>query len=249
MVIKTRMTWRQSTMLKIVLVLVIVGIVGMLGWTVYEFASSSDNGGNDDMVGNGNMITSPPPNPEDIEESDEVGTELGQMAPDFELETLEEDTVVRLSDLQGERVIVNFWATWCAPCREEIPDFQKLYDSEDVEILAVNMTESEKSEDDVIEFLETSLQTHRQIRSHHLRFFLAVNMTESEKSEDDVIEFVDEFAMTFPVLLDVDSEVSETYQVQAYPTTYMIDSNGHIQYIAMGPMDYDLMAEQLEKME
>src|SRR5699024_3413529 len=212
MVIKTRMTWRQSTMLKIVLVLVIVGIVGMLGWTVYEFASSSDNGGNDDMVGNGNMITSPPPNPEDIEESDEVGTELGQMAPDFELETLEEDTVVRLSDLQGERVIVNFWATWCAPCREEIPDFQKLYDSEDVEILAVNMTES-------------------------------------EKSEVDVIEFVDEFAMTFPVLLDVDSEVSETYQVQAYPTTYMIDSNGHIQYIAMGPMDYDLMAEQLEKME
>ncbi|HLR07700.1 MAG TPA: TlpA disulfide reductase family protein [Bacillota bacterium] len=199
-------------MRKIVLVLVIVGIVGMLGWTVYEFASSSDNGGNDDMVGNGNMITSPPPNPEDIEESDEVGTELGQMAPDFELETLEEDTVVRLSDLQGERVIVNFWATWCAPCREEIPDFQKLYDSEDVEILAVNMTES-------------------------------------EKSEDDVIEFVDEFAMTFPVLLDVDSEVSETYQVQAYPTTYMIDSNGHIQYIAMGPMDYDLMAEQLEKME
>src|SRR5699024_461293 len=132
--------------------------------------------------------------------------------PDFELETLEEDTVVRLSDLQGERVIVNFWATWCAPCREAIPDFQTLYDSEDVEILAVNMTES-------------------------------------EKSEDDVIEFVDEFAMTFPVLLDVDSEVSETYQVQAYPTTYMIDSIGHIQYIAMGPMDYDLMAEQLEKME
>src|SRR5699024_3825065 len=212
MVIKTRMTWRQSTMRKIVLVLVIVGIVGMLGWTVYEFASSSDNGGNDDRVGNGNMITSPPTNPEHIEESDEVGTELGQMAPDFELETLEEDTVVRLSDLQGERVIVNFWATWCAPCREEIPDFQKLYDSEEVEILAVNMTES-------------------------------------EKSEDDVIEFVDEFAMTFPVLLDVDSEVSETYQVQAYPTTYMIDSNGHIQYIAMGPMDYDLMAEQLEKME
>lgn len=51
---------------------------------------------------------------------------------------------VRLSDYKGKRVIVNFWATWCPPCRAEIPDLQKLYNNKDVVILAVNLTETEK---------------------------------------------------------------------------------------------------------
>ena len=45
---------------------------------------------------------------------------VGMAAPDFELPNLGDDTV-RLSDFRGKVVFLNFWATWCKPCREEMP--------------------------------------------------------------------------------------------------------------------------------
>jgi peroxiredoxin len=66
--------------------------------------------------------------------------EAGVKAPDFELKTLKGDTV-KLSELKGKKVMLNFWATWCAPCKKEMPDMQKLHEeaSEDLVILAVNI--------------------------------------------------------------------------------------------------------------
>jgi cytochrome c biogenesis protein CcmG/thiol:disulfide interchange protein DsbE len=55
-----------------------------------------------------------------------VGPKVGNQAPDFALKSLDGDTV-RLSDLRGKPVIVNFWATWCPPCKEEMPDIEKSY--------------------------------------------------------------------------------------------------------------------------
>src|SRR5699024_9694391 len=85
------------------------------------------------------------------ESSDQVGLGKGDIAPDFELKTLDGETV-RLSDYRGERVFVNFWATWCPPCRAEIPDLLKLYENKDVEILAVDLSDTEHSVEDVVEF-------------------------------------------------------------------------------------------------
>ncbi len=51
---------------------------------------------------------------------------VGNSAPDFELPDLEE-TTVRLSDYRGKVVFLNFWATWCQPCREEMPSMEVLY--------------------------------------------------------------------------------------------------------------------------
>ncbi|GGB40152.1 redoxin domain-containing protein [Virgibacillus dakarensis] len=194
-------------------IILIVIVVGMLGFATYDFVSSTDETTQEDTGGiSGGKITSPPAdNEEKVVESDKVGLAKGQIAPDFELKTLEGETV-RLSDYKGKRVLANFWATWCPPCRAEIPDLEKLYNNKDVVILAVNLTES-------------------------------------EKSVDNITDFVEEYEMTFPVLMDVNSDVSTAYQVQAYPTSYMIDSNGRIQFIALGAMNYDLMVQQLEKME
>src|SRR5699024_8016750 len=78
---------------------------------------------------------------------------------------------------------------------------------------------------------------------------LAVNLTDTESDAGKVKPFVDDFEMTFPVLMDQESDVATTYEVAAYPTSYMIDSDGHIQFVAMGAMNYEIMMENLEKFD
>ncbi|WP_342508922.1 TlpA disulfide reductase family protein [Sporosarcina sp. FSL K6-2383] len=75
------------------------------------------------------------------------GLKKGTTPPDFELTTLSGD-VVKLSDLKGKKVVLNFWASWCGPCKVEMPHMQNYYkknkDKENVEFIAVNLTTGEK---------------------------------------------------------------------------------------------------------
>lgn len=68
------------------------------------------------------------------------GLAVGLKAPDFELKNLAGETV-RLSDFKGQKIMLNFWATWCPPCKKEMPDMQKFFElaKNDVVILAVNI--------------------------------------------------------------------------------------------------------------
>ncbi|MEN1969966.1 redoxin domain-containing protein [Lentibacillus sp. N15] len=81
--------------------------------------------------------------------------EPGQMAPDIALETLDGD-MLHLSDFKGKKVFLNFWATWCPPCKAEMPELQQFYNDykDDVEIVAVNLTGSENKEADVPKFID-----------------------------------------------------------------------------------------------
>lgn len=179
--------------------ILVVVITLMVSWTVFDLINSKEETANQED-----------PKVDETEGSEEIGLAIGNIAPDFELTTLEGETA-RLSDYRGQRVFINFWATWCPPCRAEMPDMQKLYEQTDVdvEILAVNLQES----------------------------------------EEVVSEFVNKFGLTFPILMDVNSDVATTYRVQAYPTSYMIDSTGRIQFIAIGAMNHDLMVQEIEKMK
>ncbi|MFA5523497.1 MAG: TlpA disulfide reductase family protein [Tissierellales bacterium] len=74
--------------------------------------------------------------------------DIGDSAPDFILKDLEGNSV-SIKDFKGEKaVFLNFWASWCPPCREEMPDLDKLYQEykdDDFIVLAVNVGESEKT--------------------------------------------------------------------------------------------------------
>jgi len=86
------------------------------------------------------------------------GLAIGELAPDFELETLE-GKKVKLSDFQGKKVILNFWASWCPPCKAEIPHMQKYYEKfakeDNFEIVAVNLTSQKETIKYVGKFVKT----------------------------------------------------------------------------------------------
>ncbi|WP_273835659.1 redoxin domain-containing protein [Guptibacillus sedimenti] len=85
-----------------------------------------------------------------------VGTEVGDQAADFTLETME-GKEVSLSDYEGQPVFLNFWATWCPPCEEEMPDIQQFSDEygEEVAVLSVNFTKFEPNKEAIPKFVES----------------------------------------------------------------------------------------------
>jgi len=81
---------------------------------------------------------------------------MGSVAPDFTLPTMDGKTL-SLSSFKGKKVILNFWATWCAPCRQEMPEIEAFYKKltgGNVVVLAVNLTAEEMNPDDVTKFVK-----------------------------------------------------------------------------------------------
>lgn len=84
----------------------------------------------------------------------QTGIKIGQMAYDFELQDMAGNQV-KLSDYRGKKVFLNFWASWCPPCKAEMPHLQEFSDEQDeTVVLGVNVTTSENNPGDVEVFLE-----------------------------------------------------------------------------------------------
>ena len=110
-------------------------------------------------------------------------------APDFTLASKEGGNV-RLQEQLGNVVLINFWASWCGPCREELP------------------------------YLEALQQEYADLGFT----ILAVNVDE-DPSKADIL--LNDIAVSFPVLFDVNDDVSKLYDVQAMPTTVIVDRDGN----------------------
>ncbi|MGE7690553.1 redoxin domain-containing protein [Lysinibacillus sp. NPDC097214] len=150
-----------------------------------------------------------------------IGLKNGDTPPDFTLTSLDGEDVT-LSELRGKKVVLNFWATWCPPCKAEMPHMQNYYEQyakkDNVEIIAVNLTEAER------------------------------DVTEDAKI-DSVMTFRESFDLTFPILLDQKNSAGLAYQVITIPTTYFIDSNGYIQRAIKGPMNVEMLKSYVDAMD
>jgi len=120
----------------------------------------------------------------------------GAAAPNFVLNS-SSGKPVSLSDLKGQVVLINFWASWCGPCRQEMPILDQLY------------------------------------RSYQAAGFtlLGVNV---EPNAADADKFLKDTPVSFPILFDPKSTVSNLYQVSGMPSTIIVDRDGRIRYVHHG---------------
>jgi peroxiredoxin len=88
-----------------------------------------------------------------------TGINVGSVAVDFTLEALD-GTEVSLSQYRGDAVLINFWATWCPPCRAEIPDIEEAYRARKDEGLVVLGVSVEQTRDSVAPFVEFAGMTY-----------------------------------------------------------------------------------------
>lgn len=96
--------------------------------------------------------------PKKVEELEElpVGIGIGNIAPSFTLKDLD-GKEASLGDYKGKKILLNFWASWCPPCRAEMPDmesFYQKYKDEGYTVIAVNAASTEKNSLDAPAFIE-----------------------------------------------------------------------------------------------
>lgn len=135
--------------LKKILMVVLLG--ALLIWGIYDISHK-----NNAIVGNANIDTNAKVKT-DKSVAPNTGIEKGDLAPDFQLTTLD-GKQVKLSDYKGKKVILNFWATWCPPCRAEVPDLEKFYSSykdKDMVIIGVDLTKAEKGKSVIRNFVKS----------------------------------------------------------------------------------------------
>ncbi len=80
--------------------------------------------------------------------------EVGKLAPDLQLNTLDGQSIA-LSELKGTPVLLNFWATWCGPCRHEMPFLQQIYDERPEETLVLLTINIQESSSQVAQFMQS----------------------------------------------------------------------------------------------
>ncbi|MCT8140359.1 TlpA family protein disulfide reductase [Anaerobacillus sp. CMMVII] len=147
-------------------------------------------------------------------QSPKVGAEKGMLAPDFTLPLWENQEETSLSDYQGEIVILNLWASWCPPCRKEMPDLVRLSDDfkgHGVVVLGVNLATHERDANGAAEFMET----------FNVTFPTFV---------DQPLDSVNRRGV-----------VSSLYNIQSIPYTYILDQKGKIAHVIRGEVTYEML--------
>ena len=135
----------------------------------------------------------------------------GSQAPGFTVLD-SEGTERSFQDYRGKVVLVNIWATWCGPCKEEMPSMQRLWQaiaSEDFEILAVSVDAPFGQRDAF------------------------------GRAGGDLWSFADSLGLTFPVLHDAEGTLQSTYQTTGVPESFLVGRDGIIKRKIAGATAWD----------
>lgn len=138
---------------------------------------------------------------EAVRELDLIRPSKPKQASDFTVSLVGGDTL-KLAGQRGKPVLINFWATWCAPCTEEMPAMERLY-----------------------------------LKHRERGFVLLAVSVDSDVSL--VKPFLQKHKLTFPVALDAKMDLANTYGVRALPASFLVDRNGYLAALALGPRAWD----------
>ena len=141
--------------------------------------------------------------------------DVGSQAPAFNLVDSRGDSV-SLEDFRGQPLILNVWASWCAPCVEELPFFQQLYSDvntagENLDILLVNNGENPAEAVAFLQGLDVTLPT-------------ALDPTREQR----------EAFKAQDILLETTAKTLRNYRVRGMPTTFFIDADGVVRGVKVG---------------
>jgi cytochrome c biogenesis protein CcmG, thiol:disulfide interchange protein DsbE len=142
--------------------------------------------------------------------------EVGTAAPDFTATDMDGNPV-RLADLRGEVVLLNIWATWCPPCREEMPSMQRLHEefgAQGLHVVAVS--------------IDAPLG----------------RMDAGGRPGGNVEAFAREMRLTFPMWLDPAGDIQRTYRTTGVPESFVIDRHGNIVKKVIGATEWDSEANR-----
>lgn len=153
----------------------------------------------------------------------EVGVNRGMIAPDFTLTLWGTDEKVALSSYRGQIVVLNLWASWCPPCRDEMPDLNQFYNDykdKGVTVLGVNMLMSEANLTVVDDFM----------KEYEITFPNVIDESIGVTNQRGLVQ-------------------SKLYNATTIPRTYIIDQEGHIFVAHNGIISYELVEDLVEKVK
>lgn len=151
---------------------------------------------------------------EKTEDKEETSGERQKMLP-INLEDQNGNTV-NVEDFKGKVVFINFFATWCPPCKEEIPDIENLY------------KENGYNKNDVVVI------------------GIAAPNQGREQDEEGIKNFIKEYNITYPVLMDRTGEIFGQYGAYSLPTTFLIDKESKVYGYVSGAIARDTMDKAIE---
>jgi len=124
------------------------------------------------------------------------GAKIGKTAPDFTLKSMSGQNF-NLTEQRGNIILINFWASWCGPCRKEMPVLQELQDK----------------------YQDLGVQVW------------GINVEQENQAGRDFLANLD---LSFSIFFDETNKLSEAYNVEAMPTTVIVDRDGIVRYVYRG---------------